>query len=91
MKFGVFLPGADPGVAWRAERARRWDALRAWFAPEVVAGAPDTPEAQPKIAALVETGAIKGVVQEVFDLEQGAKAMELVERGRVRGKVVLRV
>ncbi|HEX9315468.1 MAG TPA: TIGR02677 family protein, partial [Actinomycetota bacterium] len=47
------VPGADPGVAWRAERARRWDALRAWFAPEVVAGAPDTPEAQPKIAALV--------------------------------------
>jgi NADPH:quinone reductase-like Zn-dependent oxidoreductase len=44
-----------------------------------------------KIAALVETGAIKGVVQEVFDLEKGAQAMELVERGRVRGKVVLRV
>ena len=47
------MPGADPGVAWRAERARRWDALRAWFAPEAVAGAPDTPDAQPKIAALV--------------------------------------
>lgn len=29
-------PGAgdDPGPAWLAERARRWRALRAWFAPE---------------------------------------------------------
>lgn len=25
--------GADPGPAWLAERARRWAALRAWFAP----------------------------------------------------------
>jgi hypothetical protein len=47
------VPGADPGVAWRDERARRGDALRASFAPDVVAEAPGTPDAQPKIAALV--------------------------------------
>jgi NADPH:quinone reductase-like Zn-dependent oxidoreductase len=44
-----------------------------------------------KVAALAEAGAVKGVVQEVFSLERGAEAMELVESGRVRGKVVLRV
>src|SRR5438876_893620 len=47
------VPGADPGIAWRAERARRWDALRAWFAPEVVAEVPGAPDVQPRIAALV--------------------------------------
>ena len=26
--------GGDPGPAWLAERARHWDALRAWFSPE---------------------------------------------------------
>jgi uncharacterized protein (TIGR02677 family) len=46
------VPGADPGVAWRAERARRWDALRAWFAPAAasVGGEAQSP---PKIEALV--------------------------------------
>jgi hypothetical protein len=50
------MPGADPGVAWRAERARRWDALRAWFAPDPGAAATGTAgaQAQPKITALVE-------------------------------------
>lgn len=27
------VPGDDPSVAWLAERAKRWDALLAWFAP----------------------------------------------------------
>lgn len=27
------VAGGDPGPAWLAERRRRWDALRAWFAP----------------------------------------------------------
>jgi hypothetical protein len=31
------------------------------------------------------------VVQEVFSLERGAEAMELVESGHVRGKVVLKI
>jgi NADPH:quinone reductase-like Zn-dependent oxidoreductase len=44
-----------------------------------------------KIGELVEAGAVKGVVQEVFSLERGAEAMELVESGRVRGKVVLKI
>jgi NADPH:quinone reductase-like Zn-dependent oxidoreductase len=44
-----------------------------------------------KIGELVEAEAIKGVVQEIFSLEKGAEAMELVESGRVRGKVVLKV
>jgi len=47
------MPGADPGVAWRAERARRWDALRAWFAPDPLAADVGTAGAQPRIAALV--------------------------------------
>jgi uncharacterized protein (TIGR02677 family) len=27
--------GSDPGPAWLAERERHWEALRAWFAPDV--------------------------------------------------------
>src|SRR5205807_772026 len=53
------VAGSDPAVAWRAERARRWGALRAWFAPglpgetsQLHTGAA-TPPAEPKIAALV--------------------------------------
>lgn len=33
------LGGIDPGPEWLAERARRWDALRAWFAGTADAGA----------------------------------------------------
>lgn len=39
------VAGADPSVAWRAERAKRWDALCVWFAPV------DADE--PRIASLV--------------------------------------
>ena len=44
-----------------------------------------------EIGRLVEAGGLKGVVQEVFPLEKGREAMELVESGRVRGKIVLTV
>lgn len=44
-----------------------------------------------KIAKLVEARALSGVVQEIFTLDRGTQAMELVESGRVRGKIVLRV
>jgi NADPH:quinone reductase-like Zn-dependent oxidoreductase len=44
-----------------------------------------------KMGKLVEAGGLKGVVQEVFKLEKGMEAMELVESSRVRGKVVLKV
>ena len=47
------VPGADPGVAWRAERAHRWSALREWFAPEPVVEAGGAATGQPRIVALV--------------------------------------
>jgi uncharacterized protein (TIGR02677 family) len=40
------VAGADPSIGWLAERAKRWDALRAWFAP--------TDDAAPRIASLVD-------------------------------------
>lgn len=43
------------------------------------------------IGKLAEVRAVKGVVEEVFTLERGAQAMELVESGRARGKVVLQI
>ena len=49
------VPGVDPAVAWRAERSRRWEALRAWFAPATQTGANRAGGAaeQPRIEALV--------------------------------------
>jgi NADPH:quinone reductase-like Zn-dependent oxidoreductase len=44
-----------------------------------------------RIGELIEAGVVKGVVQQVFNLKRGVEAMELVESGRVRGKVVLSV
>ncbi|MCL2788771.1 MAG: TIGR02677 family protein, partial [Micrococcales bacterium] len=41
------VSGDDPGPAWLAERARRWRALRAWFAPEDASA--------PLVAGLLET------------------------------------
>jgi hypothetical protein len=43
------IPGEDPAVAWRGERARRWDALRAWFAPATAPATapPPAPSAGP--------------------------------------------
>jgi uncharacterized protein (TIGR02677 family) len=40
------VAGDDPGPAWLAERARRWAALRAWFAP--------TDGSSPRIAGLLD-------------------------------------
>ena len=34
------LAGGDPGPGWLAERQRRWEALRAWFAPGAAADPP---------------------------------------------------
>lgn len=39
------VAGVDPSIGWLAERAKRWDALRAWFAP--------TDNAAPRIESLV--------------------------------------
>lgn len=44
-----------------------------------------------KIALLVEKGELRPFVEREMELYQGREAMELVESGRVRGKVVLRV
>ncbi|MEW6155221.1 MAG: TIGR02677 family protein [Actinomycetota bacterium] len=41
------LAGGDPAPAWLEERARRWDALVAWFAPA---------RGEPRIALLVGVG-----------------------------------
>ncbi|HEX3620829.1 MAG TPA: TIGR02677 family protein [Acidimicrobiales bacterium] len=38
--------GGDPGPDWLAERARRWSALRSWFAPK--------DDAPPRIAGLLD-------------------------------------
>lgn len=39
------VAGIDPSVAWLAERAKRWDALRVWFAP--------IDAEEPRIASLI--------------------------------------
>ncbi|MFE0510890.1 NADP-dependent oxidoreductase [Streptomyces sp. NPDC058964] len=44
-----------------------------------------------EIAALVERGALKPVVETVLPLEEAAKAHEIGERGRTTGKIVLTV
>ncbi|MGI8685188.1 MAG: TIGR02677 family protein [Acidimicrobiales bacterium] len=42
------VAGGDPGPVWLGERRRRWEALRAWFAPGAGAAAP------PRIGALLD-------------------------------------
>ncbi|CAM5536305.1 NADP-dependent oxidoreductase [Streptomyces tanashiensis] len=44
-----------------------------------------------EIAALVESGALRPVVDTVLPLSEAAKAHELGERGRTTGKIVLSV
>lgn len=44
-----------------------------------------------KIAALVDAGAIRPVVDRVFPFAQTPEALEYVESGRAKGKVVIRV
>ena len=44
-----------------------------------------------KITALIDSGAIKPVLDKVFSFEQTNKAMAYVESGRAKGKVVIRM
>lgn len=44
-----------------------------------------------EIAALVEQGLLKPLVDTVLPLEQAAKAHEIGEQGRTTGKIVLTV
>lgn len=44
-----------------------------------------------EIAALVDAGAIRPVIDQVFDFDETPAAMERVASGRARGKVVIRV
>ncbi len=48
-------------------------------------------EALARIAALVESGAVRPVVDRVFDLDEIVEAHRYLESGRARGKVVIRV
>ena len=42
-----------------------------------------------EIAQLVESGAIKPVVDQVFDIANTKQALEYVNTGRAKGKVVI--
>jgi len=44
-----------------------------------------------RITHLVEAGQLKVVIDHIYPLEQAALALEQVEHGHVRGKVVLRI
>lgn len=44
-----------------------------------------------QIASLVERGAIKGVVDSVWDLSEAVKAFDKLGQGHARGKIVLRI
>jgi NADPH:quinone reductase-like Zn-dependent oxidoreductase len=44
-----------------------------------------------EIASLIESGAIRPVVDKVFPFEKTGDALAYVETGRVKGKVVIRV
>jgi NADPH:quinone reductase-like Zn-dependent oxidoreductase len=55
-----------------------------------VAVEPDYPALE-RIAALVEAGKLRPFVEQVFPLEEIAKAHTLIERGTTQGKIVLSV
>jgi alcohol dehydrogenase len=44
-----------------------------------------------EIAKLVDAGAIRPVIDQIFDFDETPAAMERVESGRSRGKVVIRI
>jgi uncharacterized protein (TIGR02677 family) len=63
------IPGEDPAAAWRGERARRWDALRAWFAPATApspATAPASIEAAAPAGAPPKIDALVGLAREAI-------------------------
>lgn len=43
------------------------------------------------IQELVEEGLLKGVVERIWELPQGTEAFEVLEKGHVRGKLVLKI
>lgn len=73
-------------LAWRMGVAR----LRYGARLRMVTRRPDG-ENLAKLAALVDDGAIRPVVDRVFALEDAAEAHRYLETGRARGKVVLAV
>jgi NADPH:quinone reductase-like Zn-dependent oxidoreductase len=44
-----------------------------------------------KITSLIETGAIRPVIDRVFPFEKTNEALDYVETGRAKGKVVIAV
>jgi len=44
-----------------------------------------------QIGPLIETGAIRPVLDRVFPFESTKEAMDYVEKGRAKGKVVVKV
>jgi NADPH:quinone reductase-like Zn-dependent oxidoreductase len=50
-----------------------------------------SPEAYAELEALVKSGAVKPVIEQKFTLAQYARAFELLEAGKVRGKIVLEI
>ncbi|OJD14912.1 hypothetical protein AJ78_04797 [Emergomyces pasteurianus Ep9510] len=77
------------------ERKLEWEGVRDAIAKRGLASRffivrPDGEQLE-KIALLVEKGELRSFVEKEMELYEGRKAMELVESGRVRGKVVLRV
>ena len=80
VRFGAWLMG------WSANaRARRHHATYEFFLMS-----PDGAQLA-EIGALIEAGIIKPQVDRVFPLEQARAALDYVETGRARGKVILAV
>ena len=77
----VSLKGIDPAVAASAEKA----GVRA----EYVLARPDRSQLA-EIARLVDAGALRPHVQDVFELREARRALESSKRGHTRGKIVLR-
>ena len=44
-----------------------------------------------RVTRLVDAGQLKVVIDHIYPLEQAVEALEQVEHGHVRGKVVLRI
>jgi NADPH:quinone reductase-like Zn-dependent oxidoreductase len=44
-----------------------------------------------KLTSLIETGALKPVLDKVFPFDMTAKALAYIEDGRAKGKVVIKI